>query len=124
MDMPFNGTWMFGDKADSVLERLWKSRVTARSLGLSTAPRQPHSSFRPFRGYGRGYQMRPFQQGLNSQQAPQPFCGRGYGSHRPRGNQDQKSAQSARHPSGSCSLQAPLMCPLHLSSTFTLSAAV
>ena len=54
MDMPFDGTRLFGDKADSVLERFKDSLVTTRSLVLSMDPHQPHSSFRPFRGYSRG----------------------------------------------------------------------
>ncbi|KAJ1087665.1 hypothetical protein NDU88_000832 [Pleurodeles waltl] len=41
MDMPFDGTRLFGDKADSALERFKESRATARALGLSTATRPP-----------------------------------------------------------------------------------
>ncbi|KAJ1198716.1 hypothetical protein NDU88_002555 [Pleurodeles waltl] len=35
MDMPFDGSRLFGEKADSALERFKDSRATARSLGLS-----------------------------------------------------------------------------------------
>ena len=36
MDMPFDGTHLFGEKADSALECFKESRAMAKSLGLST----------------------------------------------------------------------------------------
>ncbi|XP_069072215.1 extracellular calcium-sensing receptor-like [Pleurodeles waltl] len=39
--MPFDGTYLFGDKADSALKRFKKSRVMARSLGIAAAPLSP-----------------------------------------------------------------------------------
>ena len=38
MDMPFDGSHLFGEKADAVLENFKDRRVTAHPLGLSTAP--------------------------------------------------------------------------------------
>ena len=51
MDMPFDGDHLFGEKANSALERFKESRVTAQSLDLSTILRQPYSAFHPLRGY-------------------------------------------------------------------------
>ena len=87
MDMPFDGSCLFGDEADSVLGRL--RRVGQQhSLWAYRSPRQIHSSFRPFCGYGRGYQPRTqFQPYPQGQQASQSFRGRGRGSHRGRGSQ-------------------------------------
>ncbi|KAJ1173150.1 hypothetical protein NDU88_004991 [Pleurodeles waltl] len=59
MDMPFDGTHLFGDKPDSALERFKDSWATARSLGLSSATRPPQSAFRPFCGHKRGALSRP-----------------------------------------------------------------
>ena len=55
MDMPFDGFSLFSKKADLALEHFKESRVTARSLGLSTMLRQPHSFVCSFCGYGTGY---------------------------------------------------------------------
>ena len=55
MDMPFDGSWDFEDKADSAL----KCRDTACSRGLSAAPHQEHHQFRPLYGYARGLPIPP-----------------------------------------------------------------
>ena len=54
IDMPFDGSRLFGDKADTVLERFKESWVRDRSLGLATASHLPQSSFRSHRAMGEG----------------------------------------------------------------------
>lgn len=56
VDLPFDGSLLFEEKADSALDHFKDSRATARSLALSMAPRQPQSTFRPFCGHGRDFQ--------------------------------------------------------------------
>lgn len=110
MDIPFAGTRLFGDKADSALKCFWESSVTVQSLGLLAAPHQPHSSLRPFRGYGRGYQSHLFHQGHPPWPAGFPafswLCTR-----LPQALWDPKPdvCQVCRS-SGSCSLQTPIVC--------------
>ena len=71
-----------GEKADSALECFKESRATAKFLGLST--HQPHSSFRPFRGFSRGVTRSQYSSHTQGQQNQQSFCGCGRGSHRGR----------------------------------------
>ncbi|KAJ1108996.1 hypothetical protein NDU88_006366 [Pleurodeles waltl] len=58
MDVPFDGSHLFGEKADSVLERFKDSRAKARSLGLS-APARQQSVFCPFRWIRKGCDTTP-----------------------------------------------------------------
>ena len=48
MDLPFDGAKLFGEKADSALERFKDSRATAKSLGLQSGLRD-HRQFRSLR---------------------------------------------------------------------------
>ena len=57
MDMPFDGSRLFVDKAFSALQRINNSSATARSLVLSVAPCQPHSQFRYLRFFGRVFNI-------------------------------------------------------------------
>ena len=86
--MLFDGAHLFGDKADSALERFKDNQGTVKSLGLAIPP--PHSPFRPLQGFGRRGTPRPQ---YTPGQTQQSFRGRGQGSHRGRGK-----SQSAAHP--------------------------
>ena len=92
MDMPFDGSRLFGEKADSRLERFTEIRVPALSLGLSTAPLTPLLLLPllwQWMGVQTCPQYSPYPQG---QQAIQSFCG--LGSHKGHGTQSQRGVQS------------------------------
>ena len=74
MDIPFDGSWLFGDKADSALEHFKDSKATACFIGLCVAARQPPRSFAFF----LGFHYLHLSLALKS---PQPFRGRGHGFH-------------------------------------------
>ena len=56
MDLPFDGSKLFGEKDDLVLERFKVSKATAQSLGLQT-PSRDYRQFRRFRGFSRGFSV-------------------------------------------------------------------
>ncbi|KAJ1214349.1 hypothetical protein NDU88_001968 [Pleurodeles waltl] len=84
MDMPFDGTRLFDEKAGSVLDRFMDSWTTAKSLGFSATP-HPQSAFHPFCGYGTNVAL--YQPYASHCPAPPPQAvqGHGHGAFRRRG---------------------------------------
>ncbi|KAJ1100807.1 hypothetical protein NDU88_005882 [Pleurodeles waltl] len=73
MDMPFDGTRFFRDKADLALEHFKESRAMAPTLSLLAAPRPAQSAFCPFCAHGRAFLTRPFPARHRAALAAQPL---------------------------------------------------
>ena len=61
LDLRFDGARLFGEKADSALERFKDSKATAKSLGLQPVQRS-YRQFCRFRGFSREFSFRGRQQ--------------------------------------------------------------
>lgn len=98
-DLPFEGTTLFSDQTDEVLEKFRKSKYTARSLGLTANQTQ---TYKP-RYFPRHYQsQQSFGKGFKQQQSSyQPFR-QGYSASFRR-NQPRSRGNRARSPRASTS---------------------
>lgn len=95
LDLPFDGSKLFGEKADSALQRFKDSKATAKSLGLQTQSRG--FGYRRNQGFGRSY-FHSLRQPQQQQQNPLYKSYRGKGRGRLRGASRQLSSSSSTSP--------------------------
>ncbi|KAJ1135527.1 hypothetical protein NDU88_001966 [Pleurodeles waltl] len=95
MDLPFDGEKLFGDKADSALERFKDCRATAKSLGLQAPSATLYRPFRRFQGFARGSAFRRSQSYAQQPANPPYRAFRGRGRGRARGPAQQLSSSSS-----------------------------
>ena len=92
--LPFDGFHLFGDKANSALERFKESQLTAQSLGLSTTPASHPPPFTPSLAMvGATNPARSTNHNIKANRLPSLFRGRGWGSNRGRESQIQHGIQ-------------------------------